>query len=193
MDALAALGKYEDGSDSGSDEEMHDGASGASAAAAAAASAAAISAANAAARSSSLPDASGLGLPDIWTSHGDDDDDDDVDEEPAHDPKGTSYNTVSLPSCLASAGAPSRPGRQSGHKPATIPVFSSAGGGAPSSDGPAAKRQAVAPPQAPAQPRRASAGSSGGGQLLPPQLRRPNVVTEDSGAWSSKPKPRRNS
>jgi len=184
MDALAALGNYEDGSDSGSDDAMECQPSGAASAAAAAAAAASASVPAAGLQPSLLPDASGLGLPDSWTSHADDGDD--SAEEPAHDPKGTKYNAVALPASLANATASSRPGRTT-HKPAAIPVFSAAGSEASSSAAPAAKRQAVAP--APV-PRRAVGGS---GQLLPPQLRRPNVITEDSKAWSSTAKPRRNS
>lgn len=187
MDALAALGNYEDGSDSGSDDIMEcqpSGAAAAAAAATAAASASAVLAARNALQTSLLPDASGLGLPDSWTSHGGEDCDSSA--EPAHDPKGTRYNTVQLPASLANAGASSKLGRTT-HKPAAIPIFPAGASDAASLAAPAAKRQAVA--SAPA-PRRAVGGQR---QLLPPQLRRPNVVTEDSKAWSSTAKPRRNS
>mmetsp|Transcript_25372 Transcript_25372/g.84516 ORF Transcript_25372/g.84516 Transcript_25372/m.84516 type:complete len:182 (-) Transcript_25372:189-734(-) len=145
------------------------------AAAASVTAAASVAAAAAAAAPSqpALPSASDLGLPDSWTSTGGDSDD----EQPT-DPKGTRYNAVPLPSSLAAAAGPGSRHSKS-HMPAALPI-STPGGPAE----PPAKRRAVAAPQAASGAKKA---------LLPPQLRRPNVVTEDARAWSSKqgrPKPR---
>ena len=84
---------------------------------------------------------------------------------PSYDAAGTSYNAVALPTSLSSQASDSAALRAFAPKKA-----------------PAAMRGAAPPAAAPA-PRRPGAGANlprqSGGELLPPQLRKPNKVTED--------------
>ena len=181
--ALDALGLDYDDSDGESSEEEAP----AQAAPAPAPAAASIPPPAAAPRSA-LPDAGALlgDMPDEvdWDARAEPD-------EPAYDPVGTSYNNVSLPTSMASAAekhnmyadkrrAPDRttlygnPGGSAGSTSA-----SGAASGASTTAGPSSGRGAAAAP-----PRRSS------GALLPPQLRRPNVTTEDLGAMRAKKRSR---
>tara|TARA_B110001452_G_scaffold252942_1_gene243182 strand:+ start:264 stop:809 length:546 start_codon:yes stop_codon:yes gene_type:complete len=95
---------------------------------------------------------------------------------PAHDAVGTRYNAVPLPNAMARAGdthnqralagkarQPSKPGSQG--------LLGGRGGGGGSGGGGGGSSSAAKP-------------SGGAGKsMLPPQLRRPNVATEDSAAW----------
>ena len=100
-------------------------------------------------------------------------------DEPEYDRPGTSYNNVALPSSMATAAdrhnlyAENRD-RVKGHNPKTLLT----GGAAV----PAAATPASAPAPAVVKPRR----SAPGGALIPPQLRRPNVSTEDQAAMRTK-------
>ena len=73
MDALAALGNYDEASGSDSDESMKDDMPSTAATVGAKAAAASLSAAAApqteSTNTSALPDAGGLGLPDSWTTY----------------------------------------------------------------------------------------------------------------------------
>ena len=159
-DPLGLLGDYGD-SDSGPDE----------ASAPAAEAAAPPTQPPAVPTSLPLPDADALldGMPD-WSATADVG----AVTETRTDPKGTKYNAVPLPNTLSQAAAAAERGpiqspsraqlRPSGGAPSGAPAAGSRAGGAP----------------------RARATPADGKRLLPPQLKRPNVTTEDLAAMGAK-------
>ena len=183
MDALSALGLAYNDDDDDSDEEGEEHAMQKSVPArpSACTSAGGSTQTSAAMESSSLnalPDAADLGLPgeDDWRA----DDANDVDATPAYDRVGTRYNAVALPSSMASEAETfnNRTGRQN----------TSSG-----STGSASVKAAVASALGAADAISTTSSSSSSsttnrsagkplrnrGVMLPPQLRRPNVTTEE--------------
>eukprot|EP00310_Coccolithus_braarudii_P006049 CAMPEP_0183359132 /NCGR_PEP_ID=MMETSP0164_2-20130417/51292_1 /TAXON_ID=221442 /ORGANISM="Coccolithus pelagicus ssp braarudi, Strain PLY182g" /LENGTH=227 /DNA_ID=CAMNT_0025533181 /DNA_START=18 /DNA_END=702 /DNA_ORIENTATION=- len=161
MDALAALGDYDD--DSEEEEEAVDTQdTGARTSAAASCSSSKLAPAMASALA--LPDADALleGMPD-WSAAAA------VEEAPLRDKKGVSYNAVPMGETLqretARAGMHSAAHR---NNTARAPLFTSSRATDSAS---AHKKSASADPVV---------ANSHAKQLLPPQLRRPNISTEDS-------------
>jgi len=200
MNALSALGlDYDDdGEDSDDDDEYEaDGGAGEPLAPSLLPSnrAAPVSLAAGASTSQPLPDAGNLlgDLPDEvdWDRR----DTDDEDSVPAHDPKGTRYNSVALPASMAAAAeqhnqqAGKRPTAFAGSGRSTAAAMPSGVGDATPTVGvvvvaPTAGGAAVAR-------RPVKAQDGGKGMLLPPQLRgRRNVATEDLGALRTAKRPK---
>ena len=163
MDALGALGAIYDGSDDDDNDEPPVAVAPASAAPTAAP---AKAAASSTLPATALPDAGDLlsDMPDEvdWSARAAP-----AEEVPAHDAVGTRYNAVPLPSTMA--------------RDASAHNEVAAGKGRAQSSSFRPLRQGGAP--------LAAAKADGAGKnLLPPQLRRPNISTEDSGAWRTNSK-----
>ena len=146
-------------------------------AAAVAAAAAAAASTNPAAPRPALPDAANLlsGLPDEvdWDAQSEEDD------EPAYDRKGTRYNAVALPSILSQQGEQQSVKMVSLQRRLNEGPAASLSGGATHpkpAGGDTSGAKGAPPSNAPRQAPKASGSSS---VLLPPQLRRPNVPTEE--------------
>ena len=134
-----------------------------------------------AAAAAALPDAGDLlsELPDEvdWDARQEED-------VPTYDPKGTTYNTVALPASMAKESEQHNAKRKSvqpGRKQAP-PAASSKGVNFSQSSMPVQAAQSSAQP---AKVARTEVRGKSSGVLLPPQLRRPNVTTEELSAMRS--------
>jgi hypothetical protein len=149
------------------------------------------------AAAASLPDAGALlsDMPEWDAEHSEDD-------EPAHDPRGTRYNAVALPSSMSNeaaqfnkprGGALSKLSRPQDTAALVASALSGVGAEpASSSTQPLAHAsdRSGAPPSTAGRPSAKRKSGSGGGVLLPPQLRRPNVTTEELSTMRTAKRPK---
>ena len=173
--ALNVLGlSYGSGSDDDDDDEEEEEEQ--DAPAPAAPSAAAMAAA-AAAATPGLPDIGDM-LDDVpdWNEVGEE-------PEPSYDRPGTNYNAVPLPSSMSREAADHNRKSAPGAKPGKGRGRGTPNLSFPPSDLPAASQK----PRAQQPMKRAA---EGGGALLTPQLRRPNVATEDQSAIRTAKRPK---